>query len=330
MLELEVIPEHGLTSENIEFILGTHFSSAIAYIQNQVGTIKGVEISYCDKDPLSFDLTIKLTRDGIKLVFDSLTQTLKIIEIYDLSLVRLKYCDLLFNCPDVSPTIEQVDQSFGATRPGVYDAEKQIFTLTFRGLSFQFPAETGFQPSYAGSRRELGKLQFSPGESPSVSHLAIYSGNSLADCTPPPPPPQPIPTLLCKSVDVIRFGRRSCGLSFTLEPSGEIRSNFNQRFVGSFRFFVFFFLNSLMGTLSLFQHYFIIPCLKFNNSIHPPACIITTSYLPIPPSTNGHRFRPFFKSKVFRLFPGSAENLFCNPISKFHFILTKDTKQNNF
>ena len=51
----------------------------------------GVEISYCDKDPLSFDLTIKLTRDGIKLVFDSLTQTLKIIEIYDLSLVRLKY-----------------------------------------------------------------------------------------------------------------------------------------------------------------------------------------------------------------------------------------------
>ena len=89
-------------------------------------------------------------------------------------------------------------------RPGVYDAEKQIFTLTFRGLSFQFPAETGFQPSYAGSRRELGKLQFSPGESPSVSHLAIYSGNSLADCAPPPPPPQPIPTLLCKSVDVIR------------------------------------------------------------------------------------------------------------------------------
>ena len=26
------------------------------------------------------------------------------------------FSDLLFNCPDVSPTIEQVDQSFGATR----------------------------------------------------------------------------------------------------------------------------------------------------------------------------------------------------------------------
>ncbi len=53
--------------------------------------------------------------------------------------------DLLFNCPDVSPTIEQIDQSFGATRPGVFEPERQIFTLTFRGLAFQFPADTKFQ-----------------------------------------------------------------------------------------------------------------------------------------------------------------------------------------
>jgi hypothetical protein len=70
---------------------GTHFSQCIASIQHQVGTIKGVEISYCDRDPLAFDLSIRLTQDGIKLVFDSLSQRLKVIEIYDLSLVRLKY-----------------------------------------------------------------------------------------------------------------------------------------------------------------------------------------------------------------------------------------------
>ena len=57
------------------------------------------------------------------------------------------FSDLLFNCPDVSPTIEQIDQSFGATRPGVYDEDKKIFTLTFRGLAFEFPAETKFQVS---------------------------------------------------------------------------------------------------------------------------------------------------------------------------------------
>ena len=60
--------------------------------------------------------------------------------------------DVLFNCPEVSPTIEQIDQSFGATHPGVYDDDKRVFTLTFRGLSFEFPADTKFQPSYAGIR----------------------------------------------------------------------------------------------------------------------------------------------------------------------------------
>lgn len=68
-----------------------HFSSAVAAIQSQVGVIKGVEISYCDKEPLAYDLVIKLTQDGIKLVFDSVSQRLRIIEVYDLSLVRLKY-----------------------------------------------------------------------------------------------------------------------------------------------------------------------------------------------------------------------------------------------
>ena len=84
----------------------------------------------------------------------------------------------MFNCPDVSPTIEQIDQSFGATRPGVYDEERRRFTLTFRGLAFEFPAETKFQPSYGGSRRELGRLQFPPGQSPTVSHMIIISPSS--------------------------------------------------------------------------------------------------------------------------------------------------------
>ena len=71
--------------------------------------------------------------------------------------LSLCYSELYFNCPDVSPTIEQIDQSFGATRPGVYDEEKKIFTLTFRGLAFEFPAETKFQVSsgWSGCRLEL-------------------------------------------------------------------------------------------------------------------------------------------------------------------------------
>ena len=164
-----------------------------------------------DKEPLSVDLVINLTSDGIKLIFDPVSQRLKVILVHDLSLMKLKYrdgrthakcvifpleiyfikyimklpphrrckklqysflsryivkgegektklnpiylrSDVLFNCPEVSPTIEQIDQSFGATHPGVYDDDKRVFTLTFRGLSFEFPADTKFQPSYAGIR----------------------------------------------------------------------------------------------------------------------------------------------------------------------------------
>ena len=64
-----------------------HFSVAVAAVQSQVGTIKGivsilritscnmysifiaiagVEISYSDKDPLAYDLIITLTQDGIR------------------------------------------------------------------------------------------------------------------------------------------------------------------------------------------------------------------------------------------------------------------------
>ena len=63
---------------------------------------------------------------------------------YNVALIPLS-SDVLFNCPEVAPTIEQIDQSFGATHPGVYDDEKHVFTLTFRGLSFEFPADTKFQ-----------------------------------------------------------------------------------------------------------------------------------------------------------------------------------------
>nr|CAD7570684.1 unnamed protein product [Timema californicum] len=68
-----------------------------------------------------------------------------IIEIYNMKQVKLKYCGLAFNSAEVLPSIEQIEHSFGATHPGVYDTEKQLFVLNFRGLSFCFPVESKFQ-----------------------------------------------------------------------------------------------------------------------------------------------------------------------------------------
>ena len=63
---------------------------------------------------------------------------------------------------------------------------------------------TCLQPSYAGSRRELGKLQFPPGESPCVSHMSLYAGSSLAECSAPPAPLARLPSLACSGLEVER------------------------------------------------------------------------------------------------------------------------------
>lgn len=52
---------------------------------------------------------------------------------------------MVFNAPEVMPTIQQVEHTFGATHPGVFDAEKQTFTLNFRGISFCFNVDSKFQ-----------------------------------------------------------------------------------------------------------------------------------------------------------------------------------------
>ncbi|XP_077283335.1 PHAF1 protein CG7083 isoform X2 [Arctopsyche grandis] len=173
MLELELVPERSLGTEHWEFVLGMHFSQSVAIIQSQVGVIRGVQVLYSDVNPLAVDIVINMPQDGIRLIFDPVAQRLKIIEVYNMKLVKLKYCGAWFNSPEVPPSIEQVEHSFGATHPGLYDSERQMFALNFRGLSFYFPIDSKFEPGYAHG---LGSLQFPNGASPVVSRTTIYHG----------------------------------------------------------------------------------------------------------------------------------------------------------
>ena len=174
MLELEVFPGRSLGCDRWEWVLGMHISQAIAIMQQEVDTIKEVDVFYSEINPLESDLVLSLGQDGIKLVFDPINQRLKIIEILQLKKVQLRYCDTIFNDVDVLPSIEMIDHAFGPTHPGVYDAEKQLFTLSFRGLSFHFPVDAKYQPQYAHG---LGSFQFPNGASPTVSKLFIFCGS---------------------------------------------------------------------------------------------------------------------------------------------------------
>ncbi|OWR54518.1 hypothetical protein KGM_203519 [Danaus plexippus plexippus] len=126
------------------------------------------------ENPLSVDLVINMPQDGIRLIFDPVAQRLKIIEIYNMKLVKLRYSGMSFNSPEITPSIEQVEHCFGATHPGLYDSQRHLFALNFRGLTFYFPVDSKFEPGYAHG---LGSLQFPNGGSPVVSRTTIYYGS---------------------------------------------------------------------------------------------------------------------------------------------------------
>lgn len=210
-----MVPERSLGNEQWEFVLGMAFAQAVHILQQQARSIKGLQVLYSDLNPLAMDLVINLSQDGIRLMFDPVVQRLKIIEVYNMSKVKLKYCGLPFNSPEISPTVEQIDHSFGATHPGVYDETQQLFVLNFRGLSFSFPVDSSkFQPRYTPS---LGSRPFPNGSSPVVSKMSIYSGNSLADTRPPSLP------MCCyynhcylDHLDILRENKSTVGLKLYL------------------------------------------------------------------------------------------------------------------
>uniref|UniRef100_A0A3P9A6S3 Uncharacterized protein n=1 Tax=Esox lucius TaxID=8010 RepID=A0A3P9A6S3_ESOLU len=221
MLDLEVVPERSLGNEQWEFALGMPLAQAISILQKHCRIIKNVQVLYSEQTPLSHDLILNLTQDGIKLLFDACNQRLKVIEVYDLSKVKLKYCGVHFNTQAIAPTIEQIDQSFGATHPGVYNAAEQLFHLNFRGLSFSFQLDSWneapkYEPNFAHG---LASLQIPHGAT--VKRMYIYTGNNLQDTKAPLMPMACfLGNVYVECVDVLRDGAGPLGLRLRLLTAG--------------------------------------------------------------------------------------------------------------
>ncbi|KAJ2941401.1 hypothetical protein O0L34_g3609 [Tuta absoluta] len=211
-----------------------HFSQSVAIIQSQVGTIRGVQVLYSDQNPLSVDLVINMPQDGVRLIFDPVAQRLKIIEIYNMKLVKLRYSGMCFNSEEITPSIEQIEHCFGATHPGLYDSQRHLFALNFRGLSFYFPVDSKFEPGYAHG---LGSLQFPNGGSPVVARTTIYYGsqhqssNTTQTGTGSVAAPLPSLPLSCvrhqlhlRRATVLRDAHRTQGLRLHMFTQGTSRS----------------------------------------------------------------------------------------------------------
>jgi len=82
----------------------------------------------------------------------------------------------VFNGPEMSPSVDQIDRTFGATRPGSYDKQRQLFALNFRGLTFTFPVDLQYEPHHSHG---LGSLRFPGDNAPVLSKILIYTGPYL-------------------------------------------------------------------------------------------------------------------------------------------------------
>ncbi|XP_049578788.1 phagosome assembly factor 1 isoform X3 [Syngnathus scovelli] len=115
-----------------------------------------------------------------------------------------------FNSQVVAPTIEQIDQSFGATHPGVYNAAEQLFHLSFRGLSFSFQLD---------SWNEAPKYEIPHGAV--VKNMHIYAGNNLQETKAPAMPLACfLGNIYAECVDVLRESTGPVGLKFLLLSAG--------------------------------------------------------------------------------------------------------------
>uniref|UniRef100_A0A8D0AN25 Phagosome assembly factor 1 n=1 Tax=Sander lucioperca TaxID=283035 RepID=A0A8D0AN25_SANLU len=211
MLDLEVVPERSLGNEQWEFALGMPLAQAISILQKHCRIIKNVQVLYSEQTPLSHDLILNLTQDGIKLLFDATSQRLKVTMV---DLRRLKETA-------IAPTIEQIDQSFGATHPGVYNAAEQLFHLNFRGLSFSFQLDSWneapkYEPNFAMG---LASLQIPHGAM--VKRMHIYTGNNLQETRAPAMPLACfLGNIFAECVDVLRDRAGPLGLKLRLLTAG--------------------------------------------------------------------------------------------------------------
>lgn len=189
MLDLNVRPEESIGNGQWDFYLGMPLYQVIHVLQTHCRVIKTVEVIYHQRQPLESDLVLNLSEDGIKLTFDSQNQRLKVIEVYDFSKVKLKYCDHYFNSPQHQPTPEQIEEAFGATRPGHFNSEYHAYIMSFRGVTFFFQVNQQFETYYVEHRNKHPSLSTLPTDAiPVLSRMCIYWGSSLEDTSAPKMP----------------------------------------------------------------------------------------------------------------------------------------------
>nr|DAD40414.1 TPA_asm: hypothetical protein HUJ06_014737 [Nelumbo nucifera] len=160
------------------FDLGMPISEAFAQIEQQPNIYDVVHVKYFDEEPLKLDIVISFPDHGFHLRFDPWSQRLRLIEVFDIKRLQMRYAASLIGGPSTLATFVAVYALFGPTFPGIYDKDRGVYTLFYPGLSFAFPIPSQYTDCCNDGEAEL-PLEFPDGTTPVTCRVSVY--DSAAD-----------------------------------------------------------------------------------------------------------------------------------------------------
>ncbi|KAH9662879.1 UPF0183 protein [Citrus sinensis] len=159
------------------FSLGMPICEAFASIEQQPNIYDVVHVKYFDEEPLKLDIIISFPDHGFHLRFDPWSQRLRLIEIFDIKRLQMRYATSLIGGSSTLATFVAVYALFGPTFPGVYDKERSVYMLFYPGLSFAFPIPAQYADCCQDREAEL-PLEFPDGTTPVTCRVSIYDGSA--------------------------------------------------------------------------------------------------------------------------------------------------------
>uniref|UniRef100_A0A6N2LQV6 Uncharacterized protein n=1 Tax=Salix viminalis TaxID=40686 RepID=A0A6N2LQV6_SALVM len=159
------------------FSLGMPICEAFAQIEQQPNIYDVVHVKHFDEEPLKLDIVISFPDHGFHLRFDPWSQRLRLIEIFDVKRLQMRYATSLIGGPSNLATFAAVYALFGPTFPGIYDKDRGVYTLFYPGLSFAFPIPSQYTDCFHDREAEL-PLEFPDGTTPVTCRVSIYDGSA--------------------------------------------------------------------------------------------------------------------------------------------------------
>ncbi|KAL0030389.1 hypothetical protein WJX79_000798 [Trebouxia sp. C0005] len=175
MLALNLLPGTGLGC----FSLGCSINQALINIRQAQTTFGCVELKYFEKTTSLDDILLNLPEHGVHLIFESSSQTLRLIEVYDLSRLQVKRGAATVGGSAHPPTFQALYDLMGPTYPGQVDTAHGCYVMHWPGLLVLFPIASQHAASWQDMQQGRAlPLALPDGTAPVASRLCIHAGNA--------------------------------------------------------------------------------------------------------------------------------------------------------